>query len=531
MNKIALYCFIAPLFGQTYTTVTDTIYLPVGLTTFAGTIEISAPALTYAGVTYARQTKTYTVTGGAFSEQFVPNDAALPANTTYMVRYFTPARQAWTETWTIPTSTTPLRINQVRTSTAPAAGVVFPASQINLSMPFSLLYGNSLAAGTALAPNTAATRKYLSQTGDGINAAAPQWVSVDVSHNANDYSFSQISGTAALSQINLATPFALLYGSAQGVGAALAPNTTTTRKYLAQTGDGTNSSAPAWVAVDVSHNANDYSFPQISGIVSTAQLPSGIPATKLGAGLVDDTHLGYLSGVTSSIQTQFDGKISGTASPGNMAYWNGAVLAGSPYFSVSDGTSGFTMTDVSGASYSFANKVGSGPFSSMSFFKAPNGGSLSWNFADHLGNVQSYMRMNDGGPMVLSNFYISGMQAASTNVDWLNRGELAMSGPVCYGSTACLNGTVLVVYELETAAACAAGTATLQIGWTSYSSTYGSEARTFSTSPVDLTALHQMVTGTFIARLNSAQPMSFALSTANTSGACKWSFTIRVFPY
>ena len=158
MNKIALYCLMSPLFGQTYTTVTDTIYLPAGLTTFTGAIEITAPALTYAGVTYARQTKTYTVTAGAFSEQFVPNDAALPANTTYTVRYFTPARQAWTETWSIPTSITPLKINQVRTSTAPAAGVVFPAAQINLSVPFSLLYGNSLGAGTALAPNTAATR-------------------------------------------------------------------------------------------------------------------------------------------------------------------------------------------------------------------------------------------------------------------------------------------------------------------------------------------------------------------------------------
>lgn len=530
MNKIALCCLMAPLFGQTYTTVTDTIYLPAGLTTFTGTMEITAPALTYAGTTYARQFKSYAVAGGVFSEQFVPNDAAFPASTTYTVRYLSPARQAWTETWTIPTSLTPLKINQVRTFTAPATGVVFPAAQINLSVPFSLLYGNSLGAGAALPPNTVATRKYLSQTGDGTNATAPAWVSVDVSHNANDYSFSQISGAAAISQINLATPFALLYGSAQGVGSALAPNTTSTRKYLSQIGDGTNTTAPEWVSVDMSHNANDYSFPQISGIVSAAQLPSGISATKLGAGLVDDTRLGYLSGVTSSIQTQLDAKVSGTASAGKMAYWNGASLAGSPYFSASDGTSGFTMTDVSGASYSFANKVGSGPSSSMSLFKAPNGGSLSWNFADHLGNVQSWMRMNDGGPMVLSNFYISGMQSASTNVDWLNRGELAMSGPVCYGSTACLGGTVLVVYELETAAACAAGTATLQIGWTSYSSTYGSEARTFITSQVDLTALHQMLTGTFIARLNSAQPMSFALSTANTSGACKWSFTIRVFP-
>ncbi len=235
----ALFLFLAPLFGQTFTTVTDTIYLPVGLMPFTGTIEVTAPALTYGGATYARQTKMYIVTAGAFSEQFVPNDAAIPANTTYTARYFTSARQAWTETWSIPTSLSPLKINQVRTSTAPATGVVFPVAQINLSTPFSMLYGNSL-----------------------------------------------------------------------GVGTALAPNATTARKYLSQIGDGTNATAPAWVDVNVGHNANDYSFSQISGVASTSQLPSGIATTKLGAGLVDDTHLGYLSGVASSIQTQLDGKVA-----------------------------------------------------------------------------------------------------------------------------------------------------------------------------------------------------------------------------
>lgn len=42
--------------------------------------------------------------------------------------------------------------------------------------------------------------------------------------------------------------------------------------------------------------------------LATSDLPSGIPATKIGAGTVDDLEFGYLDGVTSAIQTQFSNK-------------------------------------------------------------------------------------------------------------------------------------------------------------------------------------------------------------------------------
>jgi len=41
-------------------------------------------------------------------------------------------------------------------------------------------------------------------------------------------------------------------------------------------------------------------------------IPSGIDAAKIGAGTVDNTEFGYLDGVTSSIQTQIDGKVPTT---------------------------------------------------------------------------------------------------------------------------------------------------------------------------------------------------------------------------
>lgn len=42
--------------------------------------------------------------------------------------------------------------------------------------------------------------------------------------------------------------------------------------------------------------------------LATSDLPVGIPATKIGAGIVDDLEFGYLDGVTSAIQTQFSNK-------------------------------------------------------------------------------------------------------------------------------------------------------------------------------------------------------------------------------
>ena len=42
--------------------------------------------------------------------------------------------------------------------------------------------------------------------------------------------------------------------------------------------------------------------------LAASDIPSGIDATKIGAGSVDNTEFGYLNGVTSAIQTQLDGK-------------------------------------------------------------------------------------------------------------------------------------------------------------------------------------------------------------------------------
>jgi hypothetical protein len=47
-----------------------------------------------------------------------------------------------------------------------------------------------------------------------------------------------------------------------------------------------------------------------SGAVSDSKIATGINATKIGGGAVDNTEFGYLNGVTGAIQTQLDGKAS-----------------------------------------------------------------------------------------------------------------------------------------------------------------------------------------------------------------------------
>ena len=55
-----------------------------------------------------------------------------------------------------------------------------------------------------------------------------------------------------------------IYGAAAGAETRLAGNTTTTKKFLAQTGDGTNSAAPVW---------SQPAFSELSGSVSASQMP------------------------------------------------------------------------------------------------------------------------------------------------------------------------------------------------------------------------------------------------------------------
>ncbi len=146
----------------------------------------------------------------------------------------------------------------------------------------SIGYQSGVDTTTMLSPNTTSTKLFLSQTGTGTNGAAPVWGSVSKTDvglaNVENTALSTWTGAATIATVgtittgvwngtaipvanggtgattktlgfNALTPMTTLgdteyHDGTNGV--RLAGNTTTTRKLLRQTGNGTVSAAPAW---------------------------------------------------------------------------------------------------------------------------------------------------------------------------------------------------------------------------------------------------------------------------------------------
>lgn len=120
-----------------------------------------------------------------------------------------------------------------------------------------LIYGNIIGQSKRLGGNTAATLKFLGQTGTGAASAIPAWTVPD---------FADISGIATIAQggtgqasagaaFNALSPITtlgdLIYGNIIGQSLRLAGNTTATKKHLSQTGTGSASAVPVWDILDL----------------------------------------------------------------------------------------------------------------------------------------------------------------------------------------------------------------------------------------------------------------------------------------
>jgi len=137
----------------------------------------------------------------------------------------------------------------------------------------ALPYQSAANTTTLLNPNTTATKKFLRMTGDGTNGTAPAWdtlVAGDIpafNLGTTSITFNRASATQSLTGVNIdgsagsatkATNLvggnantllgAIGYQSAVDTTTLLSPNITTTKNFLAQTGDGTNGAAPVWTA-------------------------------------------------------------------------------------------------------------------------------------------------------------------------------------------------------------------------------------------------------------------------------------------
>lgn len=115
--------------GQTL--IQDTVY--AGTTPFRGRIVIIGPDMTTAsGKTIVRSRQELTVEDGSIQISLEPNDTASPANTFYVVQYFPRKGTNWSEQWIVPTSTTPLKVHQVRVI---SSGGLWPVPPPQQQMP------------------------------------------------------------------------------------------------------------------------------------------------------------------------------------------------------------------------------------------------------------------------------------------------------------------------------------------------------------------------------------------------------------
>ncbi|MBI3695461.1 MAG: hypothetical protein HY238_11570 [Acidobacteria bacterium] len=115
-----LLCGVAVLQGITRTRIQDTLYNADG-TLAGGMITLSWRGFTAAdGSTVAGNSLTLRIINGVLKVDLAPN----PAGTSYAALYLLDGKTAYTETWVVPASGTPVRLGQVRVaaSAAPGAG-------------------------------------------------------------------------------------------------------------------------------------------------------------------------------------------------------------------------------------------------------------------------------------------------------------------------------------------------------------------------------------------------------------------------
>src|SRR5580700_6383971 len=72
--------------------------------------------------TIIQQSKTVQVVNGNLLVQLAANNTATPPANTYSVLYQSDGDQQYSETWTVPASTTPLKVSQVRIGTGGSGG-------------------------------------------------------------------------------------------------------------------------------------------------------------------------------------------------------------------------------------------------------------------------------------------------------------------------------------------------------------------------------------------------------------------------
>ena len=139
---LALAALSVPAFSQGLTTIQDTLFKADG-TRFNGSVTIQWNTFDAANVgLIVQQSKSVSINNGNLQVSLAPNlGAAAPANV-YRVLYQSDGRNQFTETWTVPVSSSSLKISAVRTGTlasTPGGGVTGAQTPVNEADVIGLL--------------------------------------------------------------------------------------------------------------------------------------------------------------------------------------------------------------------------------------------------------------------------------------------------------------------------------------------------------------------------------------------------------
>lgn len=236
------------------------------------------------------------------------------------------------------------------------------------------IYSNASNNLSKLAGNTTTTRKFMSQTGTGTASAAPVWNTLAGSDIATGSVAPTVGGTGQTTYVVGDT----IYSGASNSLSKLAGNTTTTKKFMSQTGTGSASAAPVWNALTAS------------------DMPTGIDGAKIGTGSVGPTVGGtgqttYAVGDTLysnavNALTKLPGNITtvrkfmsqtGTGTASAAPVWNALMAADLPthQHSGADITSGTVPAARLGSGTASATKYlrGDGSWQNIAAAELPNG--------------------------------------------------------------------------------------------------------------------------------------------------------------